>query len=189
MMCYLRLHKKATAGVTLIELMVAIAILAILLVLATPSLQKITRDNRVTTQSNELVALINLTRNEAIRLGIDATDAEEAVLRLNSTVSGWTGNVSVTDANPAEDCPSNVIRCSENARVQLSATANALSFESRGYLDMESMGKTAWTPELICLKHMDGCKGDRQHIEIKVLPSGQTETRRLQCDAACPPAE
>lgn len=173
------------AAFTLIELLVAIAVLAILLTIAVPSLQKIIRDNRVTSQTNELIALINLTRNQAIRESIDINDTREATLQLDATSSGWTGNVSVTDADPAQGCPANVIRCSANTEVDLTTGTEtnslALSFEARGFLD-------PFAEAAICLKHTrpDDCEGERQHVEIRIRPTGQIETTGLSCTATCP---
>lgn len=168
------------SGFTIIELMVTIAVVAILLTLAVPSLQKIIRDNRVTSQSNEVVALINLTRNEAIRRGINSNDDDRAILRLDSIATGWTGNVSVTDGDTADGCPVGVIRCSENSNVDIKMSDSELSFESRGYLD-----KDTWEPEIICLKHQDTCSGQRQHRRIRVFPSGQVESEALECSDSC----
>lgn len=55
------------SGFTLIELMVTVAVLAILAAIAFPSFQQTMRSNRVATTSNELIASISLARSEAIR--------------------------------------------------------------------------------------------------------------------------
>lgn len=55
------------SGFTLIELMVAVAVVAILLGLALPSFQGSMRSSRVTTTTNELLASLSLARTEAIR--------------------------------------------------------------------------------------------------------------------------
>lgn len=55
------------SGFTLIELMVAVAVVAILLGLALPSFQGSMRSNRVATTTNELLASFSLARTEAIR--------------------------------------------------------------------------------------------------------------------------
>jgi type IV fimbrial biogenesis protein FimT len=58
---------KMQSGLTLIELMVTLSVLAILLVTATPSFVSYTKDNRRTTYINELVSSLNLARSEAAK--------------------------------------------------------------------------------------------------------------------------
>lgn len=60
---FLRLSK----GFTLIELMVTIAVVAIMATIAYPSFEGLIRSSRVTTANNEMVGLANLARSEAIR--------------------------------------------------------------------------------------------------------------------------
>lgn len=55
------------AGVTLIELLTALGVGAILLVIAVPSFNNMMASNRLTTAANALVAPLNQTRMEAIR--------------------------------------------------------------------------------------------------------------------------
>ena len=55
------------AGFTLLELVITVAVLAIVLAIAVPSFQGITNRNRLTAITNEVVAAMQLTRMEAIR--------------------------------------------------------------------------------------------------------------------------
>ncbi|HSH42747.1 MAG TPA: GspH/FimT family pseudopilin [Arenicellales bacterium] len=60
---------KTHSGFTLVELMITLAIAAILLTVGLPSFQNILQNNRVTTQANGLVGALNLARSEAIKRG------------------------------------------------------------------------------------------------------------------------
>ncbi|SEK68671.1 type IV fimbrial biogenesis protein FimT [Pseudoxanthomonas sp. GM95] len=60
-------RRSTTQGFTLLELMVAIAIAAILLSLALPSFQSTMRSNRLATTSNQFIAAIALARSDAIK--------------------------------------------------------------------------------------------------------------------------
>lgn len=59
-------------GVTLIELIVTIAIVAILATLAVPSFARVIVSNRVISGTNEFISLVSLARMEAVRRGRDA---------------------------------------------------------------------------------------------------------------------
>ncbi|AUN95497.1 GspH/FimT family pseudopilin [Pseudazoarcus pumilus] len=56
-------------GLTLIELVVTIAILAIVIALAAPSFAAIVRDNRIATGTNQLMGALQTARSEAVRRG------------------------------------------------------------------------------------------------------------------------
>ena len=82
---------RSSAGVTLVELLVTIAIVAILVAIGFPSFQSSMRSNRVATANNELMASLSLARSEAIRSvrggGLCATSDGQSC--SNSWSDGW----------------------------------------------------------------------------------------------------
>ena len=58
--------KKAHTGFTLIELLIALTIGGLLLGLAVPSFTNMMRNNRLTTEANNLVTAFNIARSQAI---------------------------------------------------------------------------------------------------------------------------
>lgn len=72
---------RRQAGFTLIELMVALAVLAIVLGIGVPSFQNIMERNRAASQTNELLGALQATRSEAIR--------RNATHRFCSSTTGW----------------------------------------------------------------------------------------------------
>ncbi|MGH8182412.1 MAG: GspH/FimT family pseudopilin [Rhodanobacteraceae bacterium] len=67
---HLRARCRA-CGFTLVELMVTIAVAAILLMIAVPSFQHLILSNRLTTSANGLVDALNAARLDAIKLNAD----------------------------------------------------------------------------------------------------------------------
>lgn len=78
-------------GFTLIEMMVTVAILAIILGIGVPSFQTLIERNRVSAASNKLFTALTTARSEAIRRGQNIT--------LNRTGDSWTGGWSIAAGN------------------------------------------------------------------------------------------
>lgn len=81
------------SGFTLVELMIAVAVVAILLALALPSFQGSMRSNRVATTSNELLGSLSLARTEAIRglgpAGVCASADGATCAATTDWANGW----------------------------------------------------------------------------------------------------
>lgn len=157
------------SGFTVIELIVAISVLAILVTMGIPAIQEMIKNNRVTGQANELVAMINFARNESIRRN------RCIVVELTSTAGGWNGVVKDTDTDPdvASCTTTDTLRTAEYSSVLLASGTDDFAFNNRGYVG-------GFTSVNITLEHTD-CSGDRQRREIAILPTGQVSTN----DAAC----
>ena len=87
-------------GMTLIELMMAIAIAAILLAVAAPSFQQALNGNRLGSAANELASAINLARAEAVRQNRRAVlcrSTDDSA--CDGTASRWPGWIVFVDAD------------------------------------------------------------------------------------------
>lgn len=79
-------------GFTLIELMITIAIASILLAVAIPSMRNLIIETKLTSQVNQFIAALNLTRSEAIKRG-------SSVKMCRSVAAESSANTCVTSAS------------------------------------------------------------------------------------------
>lgn len=152
-------------GLTLIELMIAIAIAAILLTLVAPGFQNLFLSNRITAATNELVTALTLARTEAVRSGENATVCAVG----NNWQQGWF----VTRANTCQLAIDNddIIRAWEAvpASIAVNSAVNFVVFDGLGARD----GADAVTLTL----QIGGNIADRR---IQVSRGGSTSVAKVE---------
>lgn len=79
------MNNRLLKGFTLIEMMVTVAILAIILGIGVPSFQTLIERNRVSSAGNKLFTALTTARSEAIRRGQNVTITRTG----NSWAEGW----------------------------------------------------------------------------------------------------
>lgn len=102
-MSRIRIH-VAQRGVTLLELVMAIAVLAILIAIAVPSFLWSINRGHITSQANELAATIQLARTEAMRRGrytalCRTDDFDSAKASCSHATGNWGGWIAFVDTN------------------------------------------------------------------------------------------
>lgn len=157
---------KNTAGFTLVELLIVMAIAAILAVVGVPSLWNFIQNARTTAQANELVTAINLARSEAVKRG---EDVEVCSSTDGATCGGgWSDGWIVREATGANE----VIRVWDG--LPPSATINdngtSITFSARGGVD-SSLDLTL---------QFDGCTGNEER-RIRVNAAGRPSVVRQDC--------
>jgi type IV fimbrial biogenesis protein FimT len=127
---------KVQQGFTLIELIITIVIAGILLSIGIPSFNSFLKNNQLTTQINELVTSINLTRSEAIKRGFSSTICKSNT--GTSCAGNWTDGWIVFDDQNADgvvDTGETIIRAHDALK-----GGNTLSFGTKNRITYSSQG-------------------------------------------------
>jgi type IV fimbrial biogenesis protein FimT len=84
------------AGFTLIELIVTMALAAIILTIGVPSFRETLQNNHRATQTNEIISSFNIARSEAVKRGVQ--------VRLCKSSDGATCNSTACDTGTGSNC-------------------------------------------------------------------------------------
>ena len=123
-------------GFTLIELMVTIAMVAILLTVGVPSMRDLILNNDLTATTNTWVSSLNIARSEAIKQGRNATicvSDNQATCSGTNWRLGWLSWVD-SNANGAMDAPAEIIRIVEpqSANITITLAQSSLQIDPQG---------------------------------------------------------
>ncbi|BAN46671.1 GspH/FimT family pseudopilin [Metapseudomonas resinovorans] len=158
-------------GFTLIELMVVIAIVAILASIGYPGFQTLIMNNRMTSQTNGLLGVLQLARSEAV--------TQRKVTTVCPTTNQSTCAAAGTDWNVGV-----LVRLSDATVVRVTpAVANgALSLSGANSITFAIDGTTANGGALrVC-----DSRGDANSRTILINTAGQSRSRAFQAgDVAC----
>lgn len=177
------MRRYRTSGFSLIELLVTIAIVAILVALAFPSFQGSLRSNRVTSATNELIASISLARTEGMRnpRGAVICTSADGTSCGGTWNDGWIVWIDV-NGNGNLDAPNDrILRyVRANNRLTFTATspggaafANTIVFNNRGRADPHSRTLT--------LQPDDCPSGQQLHRQLELARTGQVRTTKGTC--------
>lgn len=142
----------------MLELLVTLAVAAIVVTVGIPSFRDVIHNNRVTTQTNELVTALYLGRAEAVKRGRNV----EVV--VETTTSGWSAAVSVVG---------------EDALRVIDRAGSAISLSASATIVFLPTGEPSSTPTFT-LEPAAGCsRTQRRRVEVAL--SGQITTFREAC--------
>src|SRR5690554_4197674 len=158
------MQTRTSAGFTLIELMVTVAVLVIIVTVAVPSFQNIIENNRLATEVNRIMSSINYTRSEAVRIG----DAVSLTANTGGFQNGWCVHTGAACSAATR------LRQFEPINVDYDSTANQVTFNDRG--ERESGVIEIGIEPVGC---SDGTKGKRRVVGVSL--AGRTSYQEGDC--------
>lgn len=163
---------KANQGLTVIELLVAMAIAAVMLTYAIPAFNDFSEQRRITSGANMMIAGVNYARNEAARLGTTVT-----LQSLNAVADNeWGAGFCVTANNPG-NCDNALNVFEPDAVLTMDGVdgldgLDRLSFNSRGMLVNTPNGQVT-----VCGPDEDSDPGR----EVRLNMTGRASSGEFTC--------
>lgn len=153
-------YRPVDAGFTLIEMMITLAVLAILATIALPNFQSMIRDNRLSSQANEMITALNYARSEAIKRSSNVTLS-------TASASTWHNGWDVKDNN------GNTLRSHDalEGKSTLSSAVNTVTYKGSGFINSSS------TVTFDLCDDRSGETGRR----IKISVTGRISIKQLSC--------
>jgi type IV fimbrial biogenesis protein FimT len=176
---------RATRGFTLLELMFTLTVAAVLLGIGVPSFIDIVRNNRATTNINELSSAFAIARSESIRRGANVSicRSSDAATCGMSWADGWIVFLDTTAAENGAPTVGTVIRAwgtmPGNPAVTTFANAVATDIQWVRFVPRGGVRTGAAMPLTMSVVP-DGCSGDQARtLELNTV--GRTTVARTAC--------
>lgn len=172
--------KNRAQGMTLIELMTAMLVLAILMAIAIPSFRDFAADSRTSAVTTDLVTALNLARSEALRRSSNVVACASDDLASCSNSNAWDGGFIVfldRNGNGAVDMNEPILQTWSESQTDIEARGNAPSAV------YNSMGMAVLPPgnaNLTLVVKRTGCSGDRaKQVQMSIM--GSLQTTKVAC--------
>jgi type IV fimbrial biogenesis protein FimT len=160
--------------------MIGIAVAAILLAVALPNFRSAIQNNRISSQSNELLTAFQLARSESLKRGspIVVCPSDDSATCSGDWEDGWIVVVDDNNAGESDVDEGEVLRVwgAVSGDLTLTGAGTFYRFLPRGILD-DSAG--VGIPATVSIE-IPGCTGD-QARDLEIARSGRTSLRRVAC--------
>ncbi|UPQ83461.1 GspH/FimT family pseudopilin [Pseudomonas knackmussii] len=168
---------KRHSGFTLIELMITLAVLAIVLGIAMPAISDFAIKQRVSSKTNEMMLSLAFARSEALKLNRDVR-----VMPSTGSAAGWSDGWCVG--------PATINNCNHAEVVRVFSPANGVSITSSGIANPPILvfRRDGTTPQgnaalAITSPNLNATGSSARCITLN--PQGRAEVRKVTRDNGC----
>ena len=171
-------RRPGQAGFTMMELLIGIAVLAILTTLAVPAFTQFIANNRLAAEANELVASFQFARSEALKRGlpVQICSSDVGTACDGDWNQGW---IAIVDPGGTEE----VIRvwtASDDA-FEFTPTSGTARFAPAGCLDTNGDGNCGADDNAIDFElQFPGCTTDNARL-VTLERTGRVASERVNC--------
>ena len=162
--------RRRVQGFTLIELMITLAISAILLSVAAPAYQSFIGSTALTTATNDLVAALNMARSEALK-----RDGQVSLRAANIVSDDFADGYCLVLGKP-DDC--------DDALRNFPAVGSEISMVvSGGYDKITFDGMGGLTDTSNSTRAFELCRANEDHRRVTIALVGRS---KISADTSCP---
>jgi len=205
---------KQENGFTLVELLITIAVLAVVIAIGVPSLNRYAENNRSTAQVNLVSGTLSLARSEAIKRGVkvvvcssnDTTNASPTCSGSNAWQNGWiifadsddNGSYDASNQNDALLAVNNGLNggltmkvTANDSKKNSSSNTDQFTFLANGSLKQTGNNLYSWTV-VICPNDNNSAHARAMNISpvgsinLATLDASHIPLNMLQKQVTCP---
>ncbi len=170
-------------GFTLIELMITLAIAAIVMTIGVPAFQDMIRNNRAIAQTNDFISALNFARSESIKRGQRVVLCKSSGGAACTTDGNWDQGWMIfvdNSGNAAVDTGEEILRVHEaltggNTLVGNTNVANYISYSSDGTTRLASNAFQSGTLTFGL------CNSSQQKNTIVISDTGRARIEKIPC--------
>lgn len=186
--------KANSAGFTILELMVAIAVLAILAGVGVPSFREFLRNSRMTAAANDIITDFSLARSESVKRRVAVTlcksqNGTSCDTTATDPFRSWIvfvddadpAVVAATDGNGVVDANETVLRrrtIADTINVYTNANARLAIFQPTGFPRVAATGHVSDFRLCDDRKNVTSVGGDSAARAVRILPTGRPVATR-----------
>jgi type IV fimbrial biogenesis protein FimT len=163
-------------GLTLIELLITIAVAAILVGLAAPNFREMIQANRMASHANEMVSSLNLARSEAIKRSVQVRMSATTPGATNEWGKGWTVWVDLDGDGVIDDAAGD-----EEVQRKIDSFSGDLVFDSVANKSEYTFRPDGSFGSSEDVRLCDGSQTGEKGRAINISPSGRVSVSDYTC--------